>query len=337
MKNSFLFRPLSFVLPAAVGLLFLLAAPLTWASVDLYQFYALANQDSITLVWDTAQELDNLGFNLWRDDTNSVSDCHSALRINAGLIPSQAGGQATGAHYEYGDANVEAAVTYRYWVESVDTSGMGECHPPIEASLDSGGAISTPVPGGGATEIPTSTLAPASTATNAPASSPTTTLPAGGRATNTPAAPTFTPIAPQQPGPPTTTPAGLANTNLPPTPTTASDGNDDGQATSPAEVGSTALPPAVGGEVRPAEATPVAAVASSDAPPTPTPPAAQVIGQNPFTGDSSADSGADSQPTGLLGGRFSVLSILILLAGAALTLLGGIVAAWLYLTQRKRQ
>ncbi|MEW5988390.1 MAG: hypothetical protein AB1791_17305 [Chloroflexota bacterium] len=333
MKSSSIFRPSSFVLVTAVSFLLALTASLTSASVDLYNFYAIADQSSITLVWDTAQELNNLGFNLWRDDTRSLSDCHAAAQVNAGLIPSQAGGQATGAHYEYLDSNVQVGVTYRYWVESVDTSGLQECHAPIEVSLNSGGAISTPVAGGGGGAA-TSTSAPPSPATQTPVP-PATALPTatpGGRATNTPAA---TPTAEPSGEQPTATLVGVVITPLPPTPTPDGGGSDDGgndPATPPSESSLTPLPAAVGGRPEP---TQLAAVASSGQLAPPTPGATNVVGQGQLASGGAAT--ANPQPAGLLGGRLSVLSILILLSGAALLLLGGILAAWFYLSRRKSE
>jgi hypothetical protein len=160
---------------------FLFAMPyIAFASVNLSNFYAMPGTADVTLIWITASELDNLGFNLWRG-----TDCDplESLKLNETLIASKVGGQATGASYEFVDDDVQPGVVYDYRIESIDSFGTSECHQdfPVQVSLGTGTAIGTPVAGDG-------TVAPLGTSTTVPTLTP---LPsatvAQGSASSTPA------------------------------------------------------------------------------------------------------------------------------------------------------
>ncbi len=150
------------------------------ASVDLLYFRAVPGSDSITLEWATAQELDNLGFNLYRSLTSEFDD---AEPLNSALIPGNTG-SPTGASYEWVDEEVEIGTTYTYWLEDIDINGVPTLHDPDSATVTGGGSIPT-VPSGGNTATPTPSRTPTRT--------PTATAQSGNSsATETP---TNTPVA----------------------------------------------------------------------------------------------------------------------------------------------
>jgi hypothetical protein len=70
---------------------------------------------AILLKWQTAQEIDLLGFNLYRSDALGGSK----IRVNDELIPAQDPGGLSGNSYGFSDATAEAGKTYQYWVEWV--------------------------------------------------------------------------------------------------------------------------------------------------------------------------------------------------------------------------
>lgn len=181
------------------------------ANVDLLYFRAQSSSDTITLVWETETELDNLGFHLWRSQTNNQAD---AVRINSALIPSQVGGQPIGALYEYPDTNVQDQIIYSYWLESVDVNNSSQLHGPVQASLGGGSAINTPVPGGGGAPDPTNTSPPptATTAASNPTSPPSNepTLPPPNPTATTATGSSSPTAAPTQ-----AAPTGAANNPLP--------------------------------------------------------------------------------------------------------------------------
>ena len=81
-------------------------------------FSAARVGQSVALDWETAQEVDNYGFNLYRA---AVDDFSQATWIH--FEPSSiAGGTGSGATYRYVDASPGPG-TWRYWLTDVDTHG----------------------------------------------------------------------------------------------------------------------------------------------------------------------------------------------------------------------
>jgi len=144
----------------------LFPAPTAHANVELVYFRAESDADLITLEWETASELDNLGFNILRAESANVAQ---AQALNATMIPSQVGGQPTGAYYQWQDESAQANTTYFYWLQDVDFSGNIVNHGPVEAALAGGSLIPTVGP----TNTPSATTA--ATNTPQPTSTPTTT------------------------------------------------------------------------------------------------------------------------------------------------------------------
>jgi hypothetical protein len=152
------------------------------ASVGLLYFRAVAGTNNITLEWETAQEIDNLGFNLYRGLSDDFDEAH---KLNSSMIPSASGG-ATGAFYQWPDNNVQIGTQYTYWLEDVDLSGNPTLHDPVTTAATGGSTLPTvPSPGGGnstatPTRTPTRTPSPTtqSGSTATPTQTPTRTPPA---------------------------------------------------------------------------------------------------------------------------------------------------------------
>jgi len=101
-------------------------------AVTLASFSATAEAGGILLNWETAIELDNLGFNLYRAD--AVDGPRS--RLNANLILSQSPGSITGAAYSWLDESASATPgVYHYWLEAVDVGGETTLYGPVSAEL----------------------------------------------------------------------------------------------------------------------------------------------------------------------------------------------------------
>jgi uncharacterized delta-60 repeat protein len=100
-------------------------------AVDLAGFTATAGSDAILLQWETASELDILGFALYR----AGSPDGVRTRLNEGLIPGQAPGSPVGSSYRFVDKNVVAGTTYYYWLEGVDVYGSALQRGPIWAQV----------------------------------------------------------------------------------------------------------------------------------------------------------------------------------------------------------
>ena len=114
-------------------------------SVYLVSFAAAPQGTAILVTWETSQEIDNLGFNLYR----AVSEAGPMARLNDELIPTKVPpGSPFGAEYEWPDKDgLVPGQAYYYWLEDVDLYGRGTLHGPVQATAAAvgGEAIYLPV------------------------------------------------------------------------------------------------------------------------------------------------------------------------------------------------
>ena len=103
--------------------------PGTPTLAEVVSFQATREGITVLLSWETASEVDNEGFHLWRAGEGD----EEFLRITEGLIPSE-GGAVGGATYERIDGDVTPGMTYRYRLEAVDIYGVSEYFGPVEVT-----------------------------------------------------------------------------------------------------------------------------------------------------------------------------------------------------------
>ena len=98
-------------------------------AVTLKRFEAWPEPPAIHVQWETAQEIDNLGFNLYRSNTRTGPK----VKLNQVLIPSEVPpGSPFGAVYDWIDAfRLRSGRRYFYWLEDVDLSGVTTMHGPV--------------------------------------------------------------------------------------------------------------------------------------------------------------------------------------------------------------
>jgi len=90
----------------------------TPTAVTMISFTANFINDYVLLEWESATEVRNLGFNLYREEAQSgVRE-----KINPELIPSKLPGSIEGALYDFCDDNVNFGDPYAYWLEAIDLS-----------------------------------------------------------------------------------------------------------------------------------------------------------------------------------------------------------------------
>jgi streptogramin lyase len=94
--------------------------------VTLVDFSATALETEILLEWQSAFELDNAGFHIWRATGEGwkYGDYSTVTRITDRLIPAQ----GNSIPYSYIDSNVESGLTYYYGLEDIDLSGHSTFH-----------------------------------------------------------------------------------------------------------------------------------------------------------------------------------------------------------------
>lgn len=102
--------------------------PATPTAITLSEFYAEQVADYVLVTWETASELENRGFNLYR----GTSLAGPLGQLNATLIPSQSQGNPGGFVYTWEDrADLIPGTTYFYWIEDVDVYNVATMHGPV--------------------------------------------------------------------------------------------------------------------------------------------------------------------------------------------------------------
>ena len=96
--------------------------------IELVSFKAFKSFGKVTLLWETASETDNAGFNIYRAANKNAE----YVKINTDIIPAQ-GGPTQGASYEYIDTSVKSMKAYMYKLEDVAMDGTTTQHEPVKA------------------------------------------------------------------------------------------------------------------------------------------------------------------------------------------------------------
>jgi len=107
-------------------------------AVDLSAFTVTSAGKTVTVAWQTENEVDNLGFNVYR-----ASDLKGArLRINSQMIPTGTyPGSMVGSSYSFTDkgadlkGGLKPKQTYYYWLEDMNITGGSELHGPLAVEV----------------------------------------------------------------------------------------------------------------------------------------------------------------------------------------------------------
>ena len=101
----------------------------TPTAITLASFEAKPGSGKVTLIWETATEIDNAGFNILRAE----SENGTYIKINGAVIPAKAGGTA-GASYQFVDSTVKNRTTYYYKLQDIDLNGNTTDNGPKSAT-----------------------------------------------------------------------------------------------------------------------------------------------------------------------------------------------------------
>jgi hypothetical protein len=96
-------------------------------AVALSSFTAEWDDEEVLVAWETALEIDTVGFNLWR--SSSVDGGYE--RANDVLIPAASPGGVWGGSYAYADADVTPGATYYYKIEELEVGGARNWYGPV--------------------------------------------------------------------------------------------------------------------------------------------------------------------------------------------------------------
>ncbi len=101
--------------------------------VELSSFTARYEQNHIMLQWNTQSEIENLGFNVWRQSPHTTGYQRIAtFKENPAL--KGMGNASYGRTYQFSDADISSG-TYHYKLEDVDFSGKHKFHGPVEVTV----------------------------------------------------------------------------------------------------------------------------------------------------------------------------------------------------------
>jgi hypothetical protein len=103
-------------------------------AVSLVSFTAVGAGVAVQVNWQTAQEVANMGFNLYRADSPNGN----FIKINPSLIPALSF-SVTGRSYGFVDNNVVLGNLYYYKLEDIDIYGKRTMHGPICVDWDGDG------------------------------------------------------------------------------------------------------------------------------------------------------------------------------------------------------
>jgi len=103
-------------------------------AVDLLSFTATGDGPAVKVAWETAQEVENAGFNLYRAPTREGP----FTKLNEKLIPGTSF-LLVGDTYTYSDTRVIPWELYYYKLEDVDIHGIVTSHGPICVDWDGDG------------------------------------------------------------------------------------------------------------------------------------------------------------------------------------------------------
>ena len=102
----------------------------TPTAITLSSFTAKAKGEKAVLKWQTETEIDNIGFNILR----SESENGGYVKINNKLITAK-GSATKGVSYKFKDKNVQPGKTYWYKLEDIDSGKGPTQHGPVKVEV----------------------------------------------------------------------------------------------------------------------------------------------------------------------------------------------------------
>jgi Peptidase family C25/Lamin Tail Domain len=119
----------------AIGAVSLIPIPAT--EVELASFEALQVRGGTLLQWETGYEVDNLGFNLYRDVEGRRVRINPSLVAGSAFVAGQGVRMTAGRGYRWFDRQGTAGS--RYWLEDVDINGSRKLYGPVTAEARDAG------------------------------------------------------------------------------------------------------------------------------------------------------------------------------------------------------
>ncbi len=107
-------------------------------AVKLIAFKATAYDTGVLLDWNSGEEVDNLGFNIYREESGKMTRVTSEVVAGSALIAGRGTILTAGHQYAWWDTLPKERQNVRYWLEDVDLNGARVMHGPITAKFVGG-------------------------------------------------------------------------------------------------------------------------------------------------------------------------------------------------------
>jgi predicted extracellular nuclease len=105
-------------------------------AVKLESFSATAQGSDVLLRWQTGEEADNLGFNLYREEAGERLRVTPQIVAGSALVASPGTTLSAGRSYSWWDTQAKPGA--RYWLEEIDLNGNRLWHGPVTIKASSG-------------------------------------------------------------------------------------------------------------------------------------------------------------------------------------------------------
>jgi hypothetical protein len=99
-------------------------------AVTLASFTATWDKAEVIATWETAAEINTVGFNLWRSETHDGG----YTQVNNALIPAASLGGVWGSSYTYTDSGVTPGTTYYYKLHELEVGGASNWYGPVSTA-----------------------------------------------------------------------------------------------------------------------------------------------------------------------------------------------------------
>jgi hypothetical protein len=107
------------------------------SKAKLVEFKATRYDAATTLEWKTGYEVDNLGFNVYREVAGSRTLINNSLIAGSALVAGPGVALTAGNSYTWTDT--DGGANARYWLEEIDLEGKSTLHGPYAATRVAGG------------------------------------------------------------------------------------------------------------------------------------------------------------------------------------------------------
>lgn len=100
-------------------------------AIDLAELKATGCDEGVSIEWRTGYEVDNLGFNLYRDANGERIRVNRQMLAGSALLTGQGATLTAGKSYSWWDSLSRDKQGAQYWLEEVDLDGQTKWHGPI--------------------------------------------------------------------------------------------------------------------------------------------------------------------------------------------------------------